>query len=871
MSDLDDGIVTGGALRGSIGAEVAQQLGLRTRFVPGDLVGPFRLISELGEGGSSVVFLAARDNGTFEQEVALKLWRDASSAQRAVVAESNLLGRLNHPNIARIIDAGLLNEQDAWLAMAYIEGQHIDQAATSLNADWRQRLSWLRTIALSVHYAHQQWIAHGDIKPSNVMIDRNGQPCLLDFGIAQHMHWQEGSGGCTPGYASPEQLRGDPISAASDVYQLGKLVATLLPATLAMPAPIRGALAAILSKALAIEPAARHESAKALAQDLERLRQAEAPDGLRLPWSQRLGLLWLRRAPALVGSLILLMLASVLGWQWQREQAQANAQIARQQSAKNELARLNAALMVEALRSVGGEQDAFRNFVRGQQAQTLAESRLDPWVKYEILSGLAAAHVETTDYDEARFVVQQALALRQTMHQPDDLGVAYLHCLDAISAAVTGRIEEARRRAHFSSMLLQRFNAQDPELTFRTQTCLSGVHIQVGDVAQAGKQIADALAFAEKRYGSESREYVEAMIQSAEVARVRMDFKQARQFNEYASARLDRWFGEHSRRSLEQFIRLQGTRAEAGEPESAEQALSKVVTRLREQGLIETYPYHAANYYRAEALQLLGRYDEAAASFRTAIEMMGEGGMEAPSLHRLSDVAAASRMDLERGQAQAAIDAHRAVLEFSRNNEADPVLRSVIMIYLADALLERGDTDLEVDQLLNEAEPVIKQEFGPDSFHALLLCLQRIRFLLATGQDQVAQQRFESAKTHELDVSIPAHARLMLRWQLLQVALQARRGEQSLALQSATSAIAFASRQFGSNHPLTAVARVMAADSLGAQALAWQAMELRKAEPVLLSTHPADSRYRRMLTSSLQAVRALAMQASRAEAVELAP
>lgn len=846
MTEQHDDIVTGGAWHGSVGAEVGVGLGLHQRFAAGDRVGPFRLLSELGEGGSSVVFLADRDNGTFEQQVALKLWRDASSAHRAALTESNLLGRLNHPNIARIIDAGLLGDHGAWLAMAHVEGLCIDQAAQLLAADWRQRLAWLQQVANAVHHAHQQLIAHGDIKPSNVLIDRQGQPCLLDFGIGQFLHARDGSIGCTPGYASPEQLRGEPITAASDVYQLGRLSQTLLPASLPMPSAVRTLLTALVSKAMATEPGERLDSAKTFEHELKRLRASKVPRSLQTSVWHHLALLWLRQSRSLIGAALVLALLGVLVWQAQLQRQQAAEQITRQQRAKDELARLNANLLVEALRSVGGDKEAFRNYVRDQQNTTLTESRLDPWVKYEILSGLANAHVETFDYPAARALIDDALRLRASIDPKPDLSVAYLRCLDAMAAALTGRINESRREANVSSTLFTETAAQNPELAYRTQMCLGSTYVQIGDVATGDQYGLAASAFAATRYGEESREYVEALALNAEVARIRMEFDRAVTLNRYVSARMSRWYGPKARRAIEQFIRMQGTRAEAGEAAAAEQALAAVIADLAAVGQTDNYPYHAAHYYRAEALQMLGRYDEAAASFEIAVNLLIGHGMEAPTLHVVSDQAAASRLDQERGQAANTINALRAALQFTLQNETDPLIQAVMRAQLADALMDEGDAAAEVGPLLDAAEPVVASGFGPNSFHTALTSLQRVRWLVANGQTDAARNKLQQIDRATLNPTLPAHARLLIRLMAEDLTLAVAFESPEALITSAEQMIAFANVQFGTDHPLTAVARLDAATHLATAAPAWSLTQLDLARPVLVAHHPVGSRYRRL-------------------------
>src|SRR5262249_21956619 len=150
-------------------------------------IGPYRIVGEAGRGGMSRVYRAVRDDDVFEKTVALKLVHGSAGpeAERRFAVERAILARLQHPNIATIFDGGTSAEGQPYLVMEYVEGEPIDEYCARHRLDKRRRLSLFLTICAAVHYAHQNLIIHRDLKPNNVLVGADGQPKLLDFGIAK--------------------------------------------------------------------------------------------------------------------------------------------------------------------------------------------------------------------------------------------------------------------------------------------------------------------------------------------------------------------------------------------------------------------------------------------------------------------------------------------------------------------------------------------------------------------------------------------------------------------------------------------------------------------------------------------------------------
>jgi eukaryotic-like serine/threonine-protein kinase len=208
----------------------------------GDRVGAYRVLRELGRGGMSTVYLAERADGEFEQRVALKfLAAGAAHATglRRFGQERQILAALNHRHIARLLDGGTDLRGAPYIVMEYVKGRPIDDVCRDVALSLDRRLELFDTVAAAVEYAHRHLVVHRDLKPSNILVTDDGDVKLLDFGIAKLLDADPAGGftapptrtlvrALTPEYASPEQVRGDRISTASDIYQLGTLLYELL-------------------------------------------------------------------------------------------------------------------------------------------------------------------------------------------------------------------------------------------------------------------------------------------------------------------------------------------------------------------------------------------------------------------------------------------------------------------------------------------------------------------------------------------------------------------------------------------------------------------------------------------------------------------
>ncbi len=201
-------------------------------------IGPYRLRDEVGRGGMGVVYRAERTEGSFDQQVAIKLlsnWQDKEIRLDRFNREQQLLASLNHPNIAQLYDGGLTEEGQPYIVMEYVQGERISDYCDRHRLTIDARLKLTMQVVGALHYAHRNLVIHRDIKPSNILVNDEGQVKLLDFGIAKLLGEQEAAGLThtgdqlmTPGFAAPEQLRGQNVSVATDIFQLGLVLYELL-------------------------------------------------------------------------------------------------------------------------------------------------------------------------------------------------------------------------------------------------------------------------------------------------------------------------------------------------------------------------------------------------------------------------------------------------------------------------------------------------------------------------------------------------------------------------------------------------------------------------------------------------------------------
>jgi non-specific serine/threonine protein kinase/serine/threonine-protein kinase len=334
----------------------------------GRRIGAYNVLEEIGRGGMGEVYRAVRADGEFDRQVAVKLVRSGFDSQFILERfrhERQILAGLDHPNIARLLDGATTDDGIPYLVMELVEGTPIDAHCTMRALSIPQRLELFLPVCAAVHYAHQHLVIHRDLKPGNILVTPDGVPKLLDFGIAKIVSPTGGlettmMHALTPEYASPEQLRGQPVSTASDVYSLGVVLYQLLagqtpfsaytasapdlaraiceleparPSSVAAPAGgggksssdrtadsslqkwqrhLRGDLDNIVLKAMRKEPERRYASAEQLAADLRWHLQGLPVSARQDSWTYRTEK-FIRRHTAIVAATVIVILTLAIG------------------------------------------------------------------------------------------------------------------------------------------------------------------------------------------------------------------------------------------------------------------------------------------------------------------------------------------------------------------------------------------------------------------------------------------------------------------------------------------------------------------------------------------------------------------------------
>jgi hypothetical protein len=353
---------------------------------PAACIGPFKLTRLLGGGATGDVYLAERSED-FTQRVAIKIFHLGGSQESAVASahEKRMLVSLDHPNIVTLLDHGVLPTGADYLVMEFVEGLPIDEFCERHRLEARGRVRLLAKVLDAVAHAHRHLVVHADLKPANILVTLEGEPKLLDFGVATRLEAiVRGAAGTatlgyTPLFSSPEQRSGDLITVASDIYTVGVIARGLLAAQ-----PMsRGAAkdwSAILAKATAPQPADRYTSVTALQADLAHFLAGEPVAARQIPTLES-ARRWVSRhrwAATLATAIGVTILASIGGVFWNAAEAQLQRGIVRGQL--HDLVRLTGDLegeLYDSVGSLGESTDAKKVLVQGATRTLAALSAQD--------------------------------------------------------------------------------------------------------------------------------------------------------------------------------------------------------------------------------------------------------------------------------------------------------------------------------------------------------------------------------------------------------------------------------------------------------------------------------------------------------------
>ena len=810
---------------------------------PGDRVGPWRLLRELGQGGMATVWQAERADGGLQRQVALKLphtgW--ALGLAQRMARERDILATLEHPRIARLYDAGLTADGRPWLAMESVSGRPIDQHCCEHALTVPRRLQLFLQVTEAVTHAHARLVVHRDLKPSNILVTEEGEVRLLDFGVAKLLEDGDGKPGngaltellgraVTPDYAAPEQVANRPVTVATDVYSLGIVlyelltgmrpyrvgrssIASLEEAILHAEVPppsvmvrgkralvrqLRGDLDAILAKATAKMPGQRYASVESLADDLRRHLAGE-PVAAQRPSRRYRTKKFLRRhrLPIAAAALVSVSLLAGLGVAlWQAREAHQQAAMARLSYADGEAAlEIAGKLLAEGVRP--GEHLSADELQerRLQLVESVPLSRpRDRAIAADVLIAWAISLGRARDAD--------AMYVRLLGALPPAQVPAELRCKRGTVLADIGRVDEGVQ-------MIERAAAEDPTDHTTAAGCLarrSRIARNTNDATGALRFATEALRHhvasgdpASTRHASMLGEMGYALSINGRAAEAEHQYRDA-------TGALDQAGRADTGLAMSLHNNWGIARLYAGDVLGALSRFehARTVAHGEDGGPVPQY----LQFNIANALSLLHRHDEAGAMLQALQQESRQRGSPSTEIAALNGLAAIA---LQRGQpaeARPLLDAASAMLAARKAPATDPPALSHQRL-LAEQALVAGRTGEALERVDSVLETLAKSGVRIGRLSNALVLRSRIQ--AAAGRPEAAMSDGERA----LDIARQVQGELRFSnftgeaWlNLARLHRGAGRDEPMRA--AAREAAAHLAATLGESHPDVTAARALA-------------------------------------------------------------
>jgi serine/threonine-protein kinase len=545
----------------------------------GERIGPYRVLRELGHGGMGSVYLAERADDDLSYQVAIKLMRVGLMSPeplRRFRAERQILANLEHPGIARLLDGGTTPGGVPFVVMEYVDGRPIDRYCGDRQLDVRERLELFRVVCGAVSYAHRNLVVHRDLKPSNLLVTAEGAPKLLDFGIAKLLDPDEERVGATlaattgglmtPDYASPEQVRGETITTASDIYSLGVLLYQLLTGRLpyelrgrtpaeieravcgsepakpsaaasstaptapaagagsptdARPEPVpatrgearrfrrllSGDLDNIVLKALRKEPERRYASVDDLSEDILRYLTGYPVAARPSSWAYRSSKFIRRHTVGIAATLLIVLATALYAWSLARSRAAA------------ERSATQAAQVTEFLTDLFEKADPYQEGeeVVGLEVLEAAAERLegqlddDPELRATLLATLSGIFLRRGVFERAVPLLEEALEIRLTRLAANERGIADVKA--SLGYAYQERGDDKLGKAQLLEALeiYERLLGPEHELVAGVLDDLGSVTQRLGELEESEVFQQRALAIRERLFGEDSTEIAQTL------------------------------------------------------------------------------------------------------------------------------------------------------------------------------------------------------------------------------------------------------------------------------------------------------------------------------------------------------------------------
>lgn len=744
---------------------------------PGALtqVGPYRLVRELGRGGMGVVYLAERDDGQFQQRVALKVVRDGIDSEHLVrrfLAERRILAALGHPRIARLLDGGVTPGGLPYFAMEYIEGEPITSYADSRQLDLTARLQLFLDICEAVQYAHRNLVVHRDLKPSNILVTAAGEVKLLDFGIAklldagrateatdETMLTGTGLHLLTPEYASPEQFRGEAVTTASDVYALGVLLYELLsgshpfrkpgvsrqelerrvlsqspppPSSRAAPGTtprqlrrLRGDLDMIALKAMRLEPERRYTTVAELAADIRRYLGG-------LPVEARPESAWYRArkfvarhrgAVAAAGVALLLLQAFALREVQLRRRAEAATGEARAAARRAEAVREFLVGIFDladpfALTPLRGDTVSARTLLGRGVARIDGELGHEPAVQADMRRVLGRIYGNLGLYEESNALLERSLEQHRDLYGAEHPFVAAgLNDLGALLLDQS-RLEEAEPLLRAALEQRRRFHGNEHLATAESLDRLATLLQERSEYDEAEPLFREALRIRRLLLGPEDPTIGNALHNLALLVWWKGDHAEAEALYREALAVRHAAIGElhpltsQTQHNLAQVYHTSG-RLEEAEP------LYRAALAAKRQVFGDLHPTVTINLNNlGRLLQELGHFEEAEALLREAIaldrQIFGDGhNFVAAGLDNLG------RLQRARGEYDAAEATFHQALEILRRQLGEEHSRVAFTLNVLGVVQFQRGNAVGAEATIRRTRELYGKIFGEEHLHYL--------------------------------------------------------------------------------------------------------------------------------------------------------
>ena len=757
--------------------EMNHAMAAKPIFKEGDALGVYRIKAMLGRGGMAQVFLAERSDGEFEQQVAVKVLQEHLFADKQSVffqREKEILASLNHPNIARIFDAGIIPPGNPYFIMEYIEGEPVDQYVKNHSLSKDKRLELFLDICNAVSFAHQNLIIHKDLKPQNIYIDEQGYTKLLDFGIADSVHQSDGKSNepqfATPRFASPEILNKEPIRTTSDIYQLGLILFTIMTgqhpfdldsgASAGNKASGEGKLdkafanaglpvelEAIIRKMLRENPKERYDSVKEIINEIVNYQHQKPVSAYSESTSYLVKTFFKRHRIAarisagFLGVLITLSVFYTNSLQKQRNKARQNAEIAQTEAAR-------ARATVDYLKNIFNQANPYNEDNNTTSVDSLLhiayrnlqdDMGKQSDIRADIYLTMADIFRSTGKYLESHEAANKALRILQDSSPDSNQFAKAYYQIASTYIESDYKVDSAMYYLHKAFRIDSAdISTENVRLTFEYDL-LGRIYGIKGDYDKAVQYYTLALNRTEKRHSQASIIYkagIKAML--GELMLRKSEFRKAEEYLQSALQVHKERLGVLNGYTINDMEKLADAYHMMDRGKEARKYIHKAI-RLRKE-LYGEKSIKLENPYRLASLvhKSLGHYDTAIDFANMALEvcMNNYGPNHIATARRLNTVGIAN---IAAGQLDVALESFSRALDIKQTNYPDAAVSINIGKYNVAQTLMKMRQSVKAEAILKEVLPFEKENYGEG--HATLAITMGI-----LGQTLIDQNKLNEAK-----------------------------------------------------------------------------------------------------------------------------